>query len=65
MRTIDNVGKAWRLFSVQLAAVAVAFGSLSAEVQAQILGMVGVPQERLPAILGLLFLVLRLVKQGR
>lgn len=60
---IENWQSSFKLFSVQLAALAVGFGSLSAEMQGAILGLVGVPQERVPAVLGALFIVLRMVKQ--
>ncbi len=60
---IDNWQRSWRLLSVQLAALAVGFGSLPAEMQGAILSLLNVPQERVPAVLGALFIVLRMVKQ--
>lgn len=56
--------RAWRFLSVQIAAAGVIFGSLPAETQAAMLDAVGLPASRLPAILGLLVLVGRLVSQG-
>lgn len=60
---ISDWRRAWRLASVQIAALAVLFGSLPADTQAAVLDMVGVPAGRVPAILGLLFMAGRLVAQ--
>lgn len=54
---------AWRYLSVQIAAAGVVFGSLPADTQAAMLGAVGVAPSRVPAILGLLVLIGRLVSQ--
>lgn len=62
---IPNWRRAWRMASVQLAALAVLFGSLPADAQASILDMIGVPAARVPAIIGLLFLVGRMVQQPK
>lgn len=43
---IPNWRRAWRMASVQLAALAVLFGSLPADAQASILDMIGVPAAR-------------------
>lgn len=56
--------RAWRFLSVQIAAAGVIFGSLPTDTQAAMLDAVGLPASRLPAILGLLVLVGRLVSQG-
>lgn len=56
---------AWRMLSVQIAALAIAWGTLPADVQALLLAAVGVPADRVPAILGLLLIVARLVKQPK
>lgn len=56
---------AWRMFSVQLAGVAVLFGALPEETQAAVLGLVGVPQSRISAVLGLLIIVARVVQQPK
>ena len=55
--------RAWRFLSVQIAAAGVIFGSLPAETQAAMLDAVGIAPSRLPAILGLLVLVGRLISQ--
>lgn len=60
---IDEWSKSWRLLSVQLGAVAVTFGLLPPEQQTSILEALHVPAERVPAVLGVLFLLGRLVKQ--
>ena len=65
MLLIPNWRKAWRMASVQVAAAAVAWGALAPDVQASILAAVGVPSERVPAILGLLLLLARLIDQPK
>ena len=50
---------------MQVAAVALGWGLLPPETQAAILGAVGVPAERIPAVLGALFLALRLIDQPK
>lgn len=62
-KLIPNWRRAWRMASVQVAAVLIAWGTLPADVQAVIVGAVGVPAERVPAILGVLMLLARLVDQ--
>jgi hypothetical protein len=56
---------AWRMLSVQIAALAVVWGSVPADVQALLLEAVGVPVERVPAVLGLVLIVARLVSQPK
>jgi hypothetical protein len=51
--------------SVQFAAVAVAWGSLPTETQTSILSAIGMPAERVPAVLGLLILAGRLIDQPK
>lgn len=65
MKLIPNWRKAWRMASVQIAVLAVAWGSLPPDAQAAMLQAVGVPAERIPAVLGALFLVLRLIDQPK
>lgn len=65
MKLISNWRKAWRMASVQVAAVAVVLGSLPSDVQAAMFGAVGVPVERIPALIGVLLLVARLVDQPK
>lgn len=55
--------RAWAWASVQLAAVAVLFGLLPPDQQAALLQLIGLPPDRLPAALGLLFIAGRLVHQ--
>ena len=62
---IENIKQAPKLLSVQIAAVSVALGSIPPEVQASMLDAVGVPASRVPAILGILMLLARLVAQPR
>lgn len=63
MRMIQEWRRAWRLLSVQVAGAAVVFGSLPAETQASMLDMIGLPPSRLPAVLGLVLILARLVSQ--
>lgn len=63
VRPIPQWRRAWRMLSVQAAAFAVAWGALPEDAQAAVLDAVGVPASRVPALLGMLFLVGRLVAQ--
>jgi hypothetical protein len=65
MKPVENLSRAWRLFTVQLSAGAIVLGSIPAETQAVMLDAVGVPSSRVPAILGALMLVARLVSQPK
>ncbi len=65
MKLIPNWRRAWRMATVQIATAAVAWGALPADTQAAILGLVGVPEQRVPAILGVLLIVARLIDQPR
>lgn len=60
---IPNINKAWRMLSVQAAAAAVAFGLLDPALQAAVLSFFNVPAERVPAIIGFIFLAARLLGQ--
>lgn len=51
--------------SVQVATLALGWGLLPPDTQAQMLAAVGVPAERIPAVLGALFLMLRLIDQPK
>ena len=64
-RLIPNWRKAWRMASVRVAVLAVAWGLLPPETQVAMLAAVGVPAERIPAVLGALFLALRLIDQPK
>ena len=65
MNLIPNLGAAWRMLSVQVGAVAVAWGSLPEPVQSALLDSVGVPAGRVPAILGALVILGRIVAQPK
>lgn len=60
---IPEARKAWRMLTMQLAAVAVVFGVLPPDQQLAILSWIGLPPERLPLVLGLGVMVARLVRQ--
>jgi hypothetical protein len=62
-KLIPEARRAWRMFSVQVAALAIAWGAMPTDLQAAVLTAVGVPAERVPAVFGLLFLIGRLVAQ--
>ncbi len=65
MKLIPNASRAWRMLSVQVAALAVIFGALPVDQQSAILSMLGIGPERIPAVLGLAVIVARLVQQPR
>lgn len=65
MRLIPQARHAWRMLSVQIAAAAVIFGTLPADQQAGILAMLGVGPERMPAIMGMLVILARLIDQPK
>ena len=52
-----------RMASVQLASVCAVFGLLPVDQQAALLSLLGLPAERLPAVMGLAFIVARLWAQ--
>lgn len=62
---IPNARRAWRMASIQVAAAAVIFGSLPPDQQSAILSWLGLAPERIPAVLGVLFIVTRLVNQPK
>ena len=63
MKLIDNWRAAWRMFTMQIAALALTFGLMSADLQSAVLDAIGVPPSRVPAIIGGLFIVGRLIRQ--
>jgi len=60
---IPHWRRAWRMLSVQAAAAVVTIGLLPPDQQAAVLAAVGIPPERLPLAVGLLFIVARLIGQ--
>ena len=65
MKLIPNWKRAWRMLSVQVATLALTWGLLPPEQQAAMLAMIGIGPERVPAVLGLLFLLGRLIDQPK
>jgi hypothetical protein len=63
VKPIPEWRQAWRFASVQVASAAAVFGLLPADQQAAVLEWIGLGPERLPLVLGLLFLVSRLWAQ--
>lgn len=62
-KIIPTWRRAWRYFTVHVGIVAVTFGLMPPDVQASVLQAVGVPANRVPALLGVLFIVGRLWHQ--
>ncbi len=62
---IPNASRAWRMASMQVAGLAVIFGSLPPDQQTAILQWIGLAPERIPAVLGALFIVTRLINQPK
>lgn len=60
---IDNWRKAHKMLTVWVGLAAVSFGVLPLDQQAAILAMLHVPAERIPAVLGLVFLAARFTRQ--
>lgn len=65
MRLISNWRMAWRLFTVQLGLIGVAWVALPSEAQAAILKACGLTEAQLPAVLGVLVIVARVIAQPR
>lgn len=65
MNLIPNARRAWRMASMQVAAAAVIFGALPPDQQTAILEWIGLAPERIPAVLGLLFMFTRLINQPK
>lgn len=63
LRLIPNWRAAWRMFSVQMAGALVAWSMLPPDSQMLLIGWTGFPAERVPALLGILAVVGRLVQQ--
>lgn len=64
VQPIPNWREAWRYASVQVASAAAFFGLLPADQQAALLDLVGLGPERLPLVLGLLFIFARLLQRN-
>lgn len=65
MKIIPNWRNAGRMLSVQIAALAVLFGTLPVDQQAAILALLGIGPERLPALLGLAVILARVISQPK
>ena len=63
MKLIPNWKRAPRMFTVQLGVVLTVWGSLPVDTQTAILDLLHVPANRVPAILGVLVIVGRLISQ--
>lgn len=65
MKLIPQWRRAWRLMTVQIGVAAVAWVALPADTQAAVLRLVGLSEEQLPAVLGALVIVARLIAQPK
>ena len=65
MRLIPQWRRAWRMASVQLADVIAAWSVLPPDAQAAAVGLIGVPPDKVPAILAVLLIVARLIDQPK
>ena len=63
MKPIPDWKQSWRLLSVQVAGLAVVFGLLPMDQQTAILEWIGIAPERIPAVIGGLFVLARITKQ--
>lgn len=61
---IPNWRRAHRMLTVQLGVVFTVWGTLPVETQSAILELLHIPANRVPAILGVLVIVGRLIAQG-
>ena len=60
---VDDWRKLHRAASVQLASLCAIFGLLPADQQAALLSLLHIPPERLPAVMGLAFIIARVWAQ--
>jgi hypothetical protein len=65
MKLIPDWRQAWRMLSMRVAFLAVIWGSLPAELQAEILGGLGVSPGRVPLFIGLTVMVVRIIAQKK
>jgi hypothetical protein len=62
-RLIQDARHGWRMLSVRVAAGATVFGLLPPDQQSSVLALIGLPAERVPAAIGVAFLVARFLHQ--
>ena len=62
---IKEWAKAVRMFSVQAAALIIAFVSAPPEMQTLIVDLIGIPADKVPGILALFVIIGRLVRQPK
>lgn len=61
---IENFRSAWKLATIWVGSAAVAFGLLPSDTQAAVLKLLHVPQDLVPAIIGIAVIVARVIKQS-
>lgn len=65
MKLIPEWRRAWRMLTVQIGALAVVWVALPSDTQAHLLRVVGLSEEQLPAVLGVLVILARLISQPK
>ena len=65
MRPVSNWKRAHKMATVWAGTAALAWGSVPQDMQSAMLSAIGVPESRVPAILGLLVIVARLIDQPK
>lgn len=60
---VNEWRQAWKWLSVHMASLAVGFGLLPEDKQAAVLAFLHIPQSYVAAVLGLIFIVTRLINQ--
>lgn len=63
MKLIPNWRKGWKMFSVQLAAVMVAWAAMPTDTQAAVLSAIGVGPDQMTGALALLVIIGRFIEQ--
>lgn len=64
VKLVEGWQRAWTWLSIQVAALGVAFGALTTDVQAAVLDFIGLPASRVPLALGLMMMIGRLINQA-
>ena len=63
MRLVENWRRAPRMLSVQMGLLVTVWGMTSADTQTVLMAFVGVPADKVPALLGLFVIIGRMIDQ--
>lgn len=63
MKLIDNAKCFYKMFTIWVGSLATVFGLLPADQQSALLDFLHLPPSRVPALIGLAFILARLIKQ--